>query len=126
MLYHVWFATRRRKWLLQGDIGPYVLRLIREIAAEKEVAIVELETMVDHVHILLYIEPNQLLSQTVKLLKGISARRAFQTFPDLKLDAQTAHFWQKGFGCRPVSEHERRAVIEYLRTQKARPGKFER
>jgi len=126
MLYHVWFATRWRKWLLQADLEAHVRDSMREIARQKGISVIELETMVDHVHILLDIAPNQSPSKSVKLLKGISARRAFQTFPDLKLDAHTDHFWQKGFGYRRVSEHEIRAVVEYLRTQKARPGKFER
>jgi putative transposase len=80
--------------------------------------------MVDHVHLLLSARPNE-LSRQVKLLKGISARRLFQFFPHLKIDARTEHFWQRGFGYRELAD-DAGGVAWYIRTQKRRLGKYER
>jgi REP element-mobilizing transposase RayT len=46
-LYHVWFATKRRKWLLQGEILDHMRRLLREIALEKQIQLIEAEAIVD-------------------------------------------------------------------------------
>ena len=123
-LYHVWFSTRRRKRLLAGDVETQVRQMLRRIAADKGIDLRLCETMVDHIHLLLSVNP-QGLSRQVKLLKGISARRLFQQFPDLKLDADTDHFWQRGFGYRELAD-DSEGVAWYIRTQKRRLSKYER
>ncbi len=123
-LYHVWFSTKRRKRLLAGDIEIHAKRLLRHIAADKGIDLRECETMADHVHLMMSARDRELTRQ-VKLLKGISARELFLEFPDLKLDAQTDHFWQRGFGYRELDD-DRNGVAWYIRTQKRRPGKYDR
>jgi len=123
-LYHVWFSTKRRKWLLQGDVADRAKSLFRQIAFEKGIELRECETMVDHAHLLLSAQPEG-LTRDVKLLKGISARRLLQQFPDIRLDARTDNFWQRGFGFRAVLE-DAEGVAWYIRTQKRRPSAYER
>jgi putative transposase len=123
-LYHVWFSTKRRKWLLQGDVDARAKSLFRQIAFEKGIELRECETMVDHAHLLLSARPEG-LTRDVKLLKGISARRLLQEFPDIRLDARTDNFWQRGFGCRELGD-DARGVAWYIRTQKRRPSAYDR
>jgi REP element-mobilizing transposase RayT len=40
-LYHVWFATKRRKWLLQGDVAEAVKELMWKVAKEKDIGLSE-------------------------------------------------------------------------------------
>lgn len=110
--------------MLAGDIEGEARRFLRSIAKEKGIDLRECECMVDHVHLLLSARPNE-LSRRVKLLKGISARRLFQFFPHLKIDARTEHFWQRGFGFRELAD-DANGVAWYIRTQRRRPGKYER
>ncbi len=124
--YHVWFATKKRKWLLQGDVEPYIKRVIGEIAKSKGIRLLDYETVVDHVHLLLEVELDEDLSSVVKLLKGISSRRVFQEFPELKMDAETNNFWQKHYGSKTVEIGALAVTKEYVRTQKERLDKFER
>jgi len=124
-LYHVlWFSTKRRKWLLQGDVDARAKELFGRIAAEKGIELRERETMVDHAHLLLRSRPAE-LAKAVKQLKGASARRLFQMFPDLKMDAQTNSFWQRGFGYRELA-NDAEGVAWYIRTQKRRIGAYDR
>lgn len=87
--FHVWFATRRRNWLLQGDVLDAVRMLLPEIAVEHSISLLESEAVIDHVHLLLEIEDKAQLPQTMMLLKGVSSRRIFQQFPELRIDAHT-------------------------------------
>ncbi len=59
MLYHLWFATKNRKWLLLGDVENAAKEYIRQVAMEKGIRLLECETMVDHVHLLLEAAPTQ-------------------------------------------------------------------
>ena len=123
-LYHVWFSTKLRKHLLVGDVGEEAKQLLRAVAVEKGIDLRELETMPEHVHLMLLSTREALMPQA-KLLKGISARRLFQQFPGMKLDARTDHFWQRGFGYREI-EDDGSGVAWYIRTQMQRLEKYER
>ena len=123
ILYHVWFATKNRKWLLVGEIDVKIKQLIREIATEKDIELLACETMVDHVHLLLRVNPED-LSKAMFFLKGISSR-LFQAFPDLKLDAKIISFWQTRYSAKMVPVEALKSTLEYIKTQKDRPEKFE-
>jgi REP element-mobilizing transposase RayT len=59
--------------------------------------LLECEAIVDHVHLLLDVADQRRLPRVMNDLKGISARRVFAEFPELKMDAETEHFWQQGY-----------------------------
>jgi len=123
-IYHVWFATRRRKWLLQGDVEECVKALPLEIAERSGIELLAAETMVDHVHLLIRLGADQSLSSCVHRLKGASARSIFERMPELKLDAGTLHFWQKRYGSKLVPPQAVGTVRRYIETQKERPEKY--
>ncbi len=125
MYYHVWFGTRDRKWLLQGDVLTAVIELLWEISRSQGIRLLECEPMVEHMHVLLDVDPSE-LPTAVKLLKGTSSRRLFQRFSELKLDANTNHLWQKRYGAKEVETAALERVRAYIRTQEDRPEKFDR
>src|SRR3990172_3974848 len=125
-LYHVWFATKQRKWLLQGDIAEAAKELMWTVATEKNVKLMEFETMVDHVHLLIEAEGRTRLAKVINLLKGASSRRLFQRFPELKLDAGISSFWQHRYAAREVPVLAAAPVGRYIRTQWERLDKYER
>ena len=104
-LYQVWFSTKRRKWLLQGEVSESAMAQIREIAREKGIKLVEGQAIVDHVHLLLDLPHESELPRAMNLLKGGSARRLFLQFPELKMDAGVTNFWQAGYAKEPGSAH---------------------
>jgi putative transposase len=118
--FHVWFSTKRRKWLLQGEIAISVKQLIWETAEQKEIALVECEAMVDHFHLLVECEDDELPS-VVKALKGRSSFELFLAIPELKIDAATNSLWQRGYNRRELA-----VVARYIRTQDQRLEKYER
>ena len=121
--YHVWFSTRNRKWLLQGEVAEKVKELIAAVAEEKHIDLVECETMVDHVHVLLRAASDEDLSWSMKLLKG---RSSFDAFPDLKVDAGVNSLWQRSFNARLVPPAQIDTVRRYIQTQDQRLAKYER
>ena len=125
-LYHVWFATKRRKWLLQGDVGEATKESIRAVAKEKSISLLECEVIVDHVHLLVSAEDRTRLSKAMNLLKGVTSRLILQRFPELRLDAGAGAFWQHRYAAKPIPEPAVATVGGYIRTQWDRLEKYER
>jgi len=124
--FHVWFATKNRKWLLDGDVSERAKSVMLEVAATKQINVIELETMIDHVHILLEAPTSSDLSWSLKLIKGRVAYEVFRSFPERKLDAHVNSLWQKGFNSRIVPPGQVPIVRRYTRTQDQRLEKHER
>jgi putative transposase len=124
--YHVWFKTRRRKWLLLGDIANAAKSAMREAAQRHAIRVLECETMVDHVHLLVEAVDAADLSKAMHVLKGASARYLLESIPDIRMDVGTNHFWQKRYGTKPVEPGALASVRNYIRTQKERPEKYAR
>src|SRR3972149_10800896 len=116
-LYHVWFSTKGRKWLLEGDVGEASKELMVTVAKEKKLDLVECEMMVDHAHLLLAVDDREHLSKAMNLLKGTTSRRLFQRYPDLRLDAGLNSFWQHRYAAKAVLEPAAASVGNYIRTQ---------
>ena len=96
------------------------------VAAERRIHLMELETMVDHVHLLVRSETAEDLSRNLKLLKGRSAYEVFKAFPELKLDAHVNSLWQDGFMSRVVPGEQVAIVRRYIQTQDERLDSYVR
>jgi REP element-mobilizing transposase RayT len=124
--YHIWFSTKRRKWLLQGEVAGVAERAIRDVARNDGIKLLECKTAIDHVHLVVELPSSEELPPTMKALKGKSARRAFQEIDGLKLNARTEHLWQRGYGWKLVPDGAERTVRQYIRTQMDRLEKYQR
>ena len=123
--FHIWFATKRRKWLLQGDVLDAARELLPQIAMEKGLRMIECEAIVDHMHLLLDLPDKSDLPKAMMNLKGVSARRIFERFPELKLDSGSSSFWQAGYGSRLVSPAALNVTQRYIQTQWDRLEKYD-
>jgi putative transposase len=124
--YHVWFSTKRRKWLLQGDVSELAEQAIWEVAASDGIRLLECKAAIDHVHLILELDSPEALPAAMKALKGKSAHLVFQRIPELKLDAGTRHLWQRGYGRKLVEPGAEATVLGYIQTQMDRLEKFAR
>ena len=71
-------------------------------ASRHHIGLLECETMVDHVHLLLEAADDTELSKAMHLIKGVSARYLLESIPDIRMDAGINHFWQKRNGAKVV------------------------
>jgi putative transposase len=108
-----------------GEIGEVARTLLIDAARDKGIALLECQTIVDHVHILVASESVAELSWTLKLLKGRSSFELSRRFPELKLDGRVPSIWQRGFGSRLVPSSEVESVRRYIQTQDQRLAKYE-
>lgn len=72
---------------IAGDPGPVDERLVQilhEVAQETGATIEEVQTMPDHVHMLVQVDPTYGITKFVRQCKGRSSRLLRQEFPSLK------------------------------------------
>ena len=82
--YHLVWAPKYRKWVLQGAVRERVRELFGEIAEHHGFEIEELEVDKDHVHVFLSFPPKYSIGQVVGLLRAVSAREIRAGFPEVR------------------------------------------
>ncbi len=117
--HHVTFATKRRKKVLVGEIKERVHYWFGKIAKDHGFELLEYNSWVNHVHMLMFVRPGEDLSYVMNMLKGVSARRIFQEFPDLKSQIGENHLWGRRFRPEEVPESDLESVRSYIRYQDA-------
>ena len=118
--YHVvWCPKYRRKVLVNG-VDIRLKELIKSIAAEIQVDIIEMEIMPDHVHILLEVAPQFGIHKAVKNIKGKTSRILRQEFPWLRSRIPT--LWTNSYFCSTVGGVPQSIIKQYIENQKLRYG----
>lgn len=82
--YHVVFCPKYRRPVLVRAVEARLRELLLGVCAELRCGVIELETMPDHVHLLVEVDPQFGVHRLVKMLKGRSSRFLRMEFPHLK------------------------------------------
>ncbi|WP_445475502.1 IS200/IS605 family transposase [Methanococcoides methylutens] len=82
--YHIVWCTKYRKQVLNNELKQFLDDQLRTIADSKEWTVIELEVMPEHIHMFISAPPFIAPTDIVKILKGVSAKRTFEKFPDLR------------------------------------------
>ena len=111
--------------ILVGEVKNECERVLRDIAGQYDYVVHSLHVAADHIHVFLSFRPTVCVSDVFHKLKGISSRRLFQRFPELKKRYWGGHLWSRGKFWRSVGSTTDRAVKHYIeQTQgKIKPAK---
>lgn len=72
--YHFVWIPKYRKQILKNDVKDKLQEIFYDIAKEKDIEILNLEIMPDHIHLFLSSPPRNSPALIVNWFKGISAR----------------------------------------------------
>lgn len=111
----VWCPKYRRK-VLEGDIATRLEEIIRQTAAERNVAIIELEIMPDHIHLLCKVHPQYGVNPFIKLVNGRRAHFLRSEFPSLRSRLTT--LWTGSYFISTVGGAHLDIVKQYIENQK--------
>ena len=113
--YHVvWCPKYRRKVLVDG-IDERLKAIIRSVVAERDAAVIEMEVMPDHVHLLVEVDPQFGIHRLVRLLKGRSSRLLRQEFPRLRSRLPT--LWTNSYFLATVGGAPLAVIKQYIENQ---------
>lgn len=118
--YHIVWCTKYRHKVLQGKIEHRLKGIMNEIAKDNNFMIEEIETDLDHIHLLISCNPQHYIPNIIKALKGVSARLLFKEFPELKSKLWGGHLWNPSYFIATVSENTEEQIREYIKSQKSK------
>ena len=96
--YHVVWVPKYRHRVLTGDVGREVYNCIQVFAGQKACEVIELNVLIDHIHMIAMIPPKVSISDLMGTVKGRTAIRVFKKFPYLKQKPYWGnHFWAQGY-----------------------------
>lgn len=114
--YHVVWCPKYRRKVIVGDVDTRLQQIIREVCAERDAHIVELETMPDHVHLLVSCDPQYGIHRLVKQIKGRSSRYIRQEFPSVRSRIPT--LWTNSYFVATVGGATLEIVKQYVANQR--------
>ena len=113
--YHIVIVPKYRKKVLYDQVRQRTGEIIRDLAKQKQVQVIEGTAKPDHIHMVLRIPPRYSVSSVIGFLKGKSAIRLHNEFSNKKSVTQKS-FWARGYFVRTIGL-DQKMVEEYVRKQ---------
>ncbi len=118
--YHIVWSVKYRQNILIDQIELRFKEIVYDIAEDKNFLIITLETMPDHIHIFASAHPKISPSYMIKMLKGISARKLFIEFPEIKQKLWKNKLWNSSFYIETIGSVSEENIKRYIELQKTR------
>lgn len=115
--YHIVWTTKYRKQIFINGIEQEVKQYLLKTLNSLEMIPIAMEIMPDHIHLLVDCKPQLKLSDSIKVLKGNTARWLFLKYPKLKAQLW-GHLWNPSYFVATVSDRSINQVTEYINSQK--------
>lgn len=116
--YHIVWCTKYRQKIIQGKVETTLKEIISQIAEDNNFRVKEMESDLDHIHLLIDCSPQHYIPNTIKALKGVSARLLFKAHPEIKQKLWGGHLWNPSYFIATISENTEEQIREYIRGQK--------
>lgn len=114
--YHVVWCPKYRRKVLSDEVADHLKDILRQVCAEHNAEILELEIMPDHVHLLVECDPQFGIHRLVKLCKGRSSFLLREKFPDLK--KRLPSLWTNAYFLSTVGGAPLAVIKQYIENQK--------
>ena len=114
---HVVWSVKYRRKILTREVEEYLKTLVFQIAEDKGFTVHLFETGEgDHVHCFVSAPPKMSVTNIVKYLKGITGRKLFERFPEIRGKLWKGELWNHSYYVETigsVSEENIRRYIEH-------------
>ena len=114
--YHVVFCPKCRRPVLVDGVDERLREIALEVADEMGFDIIEMEVMLDHVHMLLEVDPQLGIHRAVKRIKGRTSHDLRAEFPWLRTRIPT--LWTNSYFVSTVGGAPLAIVRQYIENQK--------
>jgi len=111
LYYHIVWATKERLPLINSPIEERLHKYIVNKSKEFNCIVHAVNSMPNHIHLLVSIPPNMAVSEYVRKIKGSSSNFVG------KLDSN-AFYWQNGYGIFTIGKRGVPVVVNYIKNQK--------
>lgn len=102
--------------MIKSDVESRLKQIIQSVCIECNAEIMQLETMPDHVHLLVEVDPQLGIHKLIKRIKGRSSRFLRLEFPHLRSRLPT--LWTNSYFVSTVGGAPLEIIKQYVETQK--------
>ena len=118
LLYHFVCPAKYRKVIFDKEVDETLKVICLEIAKRYEISFLEIGIDKDHVHFLIQSVPKYSVTQIIRIIKSITAKKIFARHPQVKEQLWGGEFWSDGFFVNTVSRFSSEDTIsKYVRDQ---------
>lgn len=115
--YHVVWCPKYRKSVLSELVQEDLKSIIVEICAQRRSEIIAMELMLDHVHLLVEIDPQYGIHKLIKEIKGKSSRILRQKYSHLRSRLPT--LWTNSYFVSTVGGAPLSVIKQYVENKKS-------
>ena len=116
--YHMVWTVKYRRKILSPEVEAYLKNLVQEIAAEKGFTVQLFECVEgDHIHCFVSAPPKLSVTNIVKYLKGITGRKLFERFPEIRQKLWKGELWNHSYYCETIGSVSEENIRRYIEKQ---------
>jgi len=112
--YHLVWCPKRRKKVLIGKIAQRLKEIFNQVAEEKDIDILALEIMPDHLHLFVSCQPQMTIHKIVKAFKGRSSNILRKEFPQL---LKLPSLWTNSYFVSTAGNISNKTIEKYIQAQ---------
>jgi len=114
-------CIKYRHKILTGSIEHRLKEIIKNIATKFDVKIIEMETNLDHIHILFSSKPTIMISRFVNSIKSVSSKMIRKEFSDvIRKYLWNGKLWSDSYFIASTGQVTLEDIKHYVQTQKER------
>ena len=114
--YHIIWCTKYRRTALSAEIQARFKELVLESQEKYGYIVRAVETMTDHVHLLISIPPTEAVGIMIGKIKGMTAKVLREEFPHLK--SRLPNLWTRSYFVASTGSVTLEALKQYVEIQK--------
>lgn len=114
---HLVWIPKYRKRILRGKVAVRLRQLLYEACRMNRWWIGEISIQVDHVHVLIQINPRNSVAEVVQMLKGGTSRVIRKEYPELEEFLWGDSFWADGYFAETVGRVDEATIRRYIQNQ---------
>lgn len=116
--YHIVWSVKHRRKILSAEIESYLKELAIEIGEDKGFTVKLFECgEMDYIHCFISAPPKLSVTIIVKYLKGITGRKLFEKYPDLREKLWKGQLWNHSYYCETIGCVSEENIKRYIEKQ---------
>ena len=118
LYYHIVWCVKYRHKILVNEVKDDFIDIITNICKNNNYELIEINTDMDHVHLLLGLSPQDSIPVVMKTLKGVSARLLNQKHKTIISKVlYDGHIWSPSYYIATTSDNIIDNIKEYIKNQ---------
>lgn len=118
LIYHLVCPVKFRRNVFTNTTEETLRKVCLELGIRYEIHFIEIGVDGDHCHFLIQTIPSRPVSETVKIIKSITARELFKQHPEVKKFLWNNNFWTMGYYINTVGQYGNlKMLTNYVKNQ---------